>query len=445
MVLIMMGVAVVVIETISHLIEGTLNAVFFREVGLYLIVLPFLGFLVLRWMDRSENERYQAEQNLTQVITATRQLAGASDFTDLADQVLQLGRSILPAARIALFLHNANFDVYEMICSYQDKDQPASQDPTSLPASSIQINAGFHRLEELSLDNEDRSVEMWTCCLPLCIADQPVGLLQWELPAQVPTDPNAVLTLESIAPEIALALDRARLRLTTRSQAAIAEAERRHIAQDLHDTLGQNIAYLRLKLDELTLEGNPVLDIHEIHEELHRMQGIADEAYIQIRETLADLNPENIKEFSLALLELSRQVANRARLSIEFNQTGTPIPLQPHVKRQLLFICRETMNNIEKHAGAEYVQINLEWIGQALSVRFQDNGKGFIPGEVDRENHFGLNIMQERSQSISATMKVESNPGKGTVVTIIVPLYTGGIPASRSATEDITLPVFSQR
>lgn len=451
LVLIFMGLAVAIVEITVHILDRGINSLFLQEMAVYVLLLPGLGLLVLYFLEKSERERARAVDDLNQFVSVIHQLGGTTDFGELVDQVLQFPRAIFPVGSTILYLYNADFDAYEETASWLDPHAGSqagwmvSQLPVCSACRLAQVT-GFHPLPEAPEQSPDGiQLPYRRYCLPLSLAGHPVGLLHLDLPAQTIPSEAKVRTLNNIAPEVALALDRARLNLSARSQAAIAEAERRHIAQDLHDTLGQNIAYLRLKLDQLTYEENPLLEIHKIQEELERMHTIAEEAYQQVRETLADLHPENSKDFSLVVLEQTRTIAERSQIQIDFNQEGAPIPLQPHVKRQLLYICREALANVEKHAGAQHAQVYLNWCPETLVIHIQDDGQGFIPEEVDALNHFGLTIMHERADSISARMKVDSKPEGGTEVSVEVPLYTNGVPASRAAAQDITLPIFTRR
>jgi signal transduction histidine kinase len=86
-----------------------------------------------------------------------------------------------------------------------------------------------------------------------------------------------------------------------------------------------------------------------------------------------------------------------------------------------MYVCREALNNIERHASARHVQIEVKWSQSELLVLIQDDGVGFDPELIQSDRHYGLKIMQERMEALDGTVYVNSSVGKGARLTIILP------------------------
>ncbi|RMF04446.1 MAG: PAS domain S-box protein [Chloroflexi bacterium] len=209
-------------------------------------------------------------------------------------------------------------------------------------------------------------------------------------------------------------------------QAAL-EKERARIARDLHDSLGQSMGYLRLKLDQYSMEGAAV-DSETLRQELVHMRDVANESYEIVRSMLAAARPSNSNALHAVLLAQARSVGSRARFKVELNSEGQARALPPVVQQQVLFICQEALNNIEKHAAAEMVNIDLIWQPRALTIKMVDDGHGFRTDVAVEQGHFGLTIMQERATEINGRLTINSAPGRGTELVLEIPVAPVVVP-----------------
>jgi signal transduction histidine kinase len=257
--------------------------------------------------------------------------------------------------------------------------------------------------------------------LPLTRNDLQVGLIQVEYAESQPPRPFENEALKHAAPLMALALEGALLQALAAEQAAESETQRQQIAQNLHDSLAQNISYLRLKLDQLT-GGNAVQEIGVVLAELERMRSTADEAYQQVRSTLEELNPLQGKDLMNVITSQARAITGRANIHLNTNQIGSPLTLPPVMRQQILYIAREALHNIEKHAHASAVSIQCIWLENELIIKITDNGVGFNPLFMPQEGHYGLWIMQNRASEINGVLKILPADKQGTEVTLWVPV-----------------------
>jgi signal transduction histidine kinase len=261
-------------------------------------------------------------------------------------------------------------------------------------------------------------------CLPLVHGEQLIGMLFIAFPASLTVPVGQFKVFTRMAPEISLALDRAIMQRSMLSQAATNEAERRKIAQDMHDSLAQNIGFLRLKLDQLTGE-DAITEISEIRDNLNHMKQIADISYNQVRDTLTSLRPREAVDLGAFLQNFAKSIGDRSGITIQFESNGIPIPVPLTVYRQIIFICQEAMINSEKHSNATTLTVNVEWSENTLNVRICDNGIGFEPTSPVPHGHYGISIMRERSEEIRARLEVRSQPGNGMTVELSVPIPNG--------------------
>jgi len=210
--------------------------------------------------------------------------------------------------------------------------------------------------------------------------------------------------------------------ITARKQAeAERERERARIARDLHSSLGHNLGYLHLKLDEMT--GNEALkEIVGVRRDLTQMRQAANEAYEMVRSMLAASLPANTTDLATALLIQARSVGQRGNFEVQLTSDGQPRPLSPVVQQQVLYLFQEALINVEKHAQARQVAISLAWAEEALTITLSDDGCGFEVGTPQVARGYGLTIMQDRAQEINGRLSLISHPGAGTKVILRLPL-----------------------
>ena len=191
------------------------------------------------------------------------------------------------------------------------------------------------------------------------------------------------------------------------------------IARDLHDTIGQNISYLRMKLDFLA--GKKIRKQAEMQLELQNMARAANESYDLIRGTLALLQSDNSTDLFRLFTRYAEQIEERASFKMVFSSQGEARFISAKRMRQLFYIYREILNNIEKHANATEVCMELTWSPTALELGVSDNGCGFDPLKVQYSGHYGLKFMRERAELLNGSLTIQSAIGSGTHMKLWVP------------------------
>ena len=191
------------------------------------------------------------------------------------------------------------------------------------------------------------------------------------------------------------------------------------IARDLHDTVGQNIGYLRMKLDHLAETGPQ--DPQDLEAELENMLKVANESYDLIRGKLDTLQAGDLTDPISSFTQYASKIEARSPFMINLSSQGEAKPLAPNQVRQLFFVFREALSNIEKHANASLVDVRLTWNEEDLTLMIADNGLGFDPEDLDLSNRYGLRFMRERIETLNGIFEVQSANKTGTIVEISLP------------------------
>jgi PAS domain S-box-containing protein len=195
------------------------------------------------------------------------------------------------------------------------------------------------------------------------------------------------------------------------------------IGRDLHDTLGNHISFLRMNLEHLS-EAESV-DSITIKSQLQNMTKAANEAYEMIRAMLAILQTENFDDPPSLFYHYADQIVERSTFQCELTSKGDSRQLSLAQLRQLFYIFREALGNIEKHANAKHVYGEFIWGDETLTLNMSDDGTGFDPESVQTSGHFGLKFMRERTEQMKGSFYIRSLPGKGTTVTVVIPYESG--------------------
>jgi signal transduction histidine kinase len=239
-----------------------------------------------------------------------------------------------------------------------------------------------------------------------------IGLVSIEHPDPNHFNDRDVELLNGFAEPAALALDNARW--FGRLRTVGAEEERTRIARDLHDRIGQSLAYLAFELDRIVKTDSRG---ETISESLEQLRSDVRDVIRDVRDTLYDLRTDvSESQDVLTVLDLYLQrVRERTGLDIVLRSEETGrLPLLQ--ERELFRIAQEALANIEKHAAAHHVTVTWQSDGTTAVLEVADDGKGFPIGRAGRLDSYGIIGMRERAASIGATLEVESTQGVGTRV-----------------------------
>jgi signal transduction histidine kinase len=193
-------------------------------------------------------------------------------------------------------------------------------------------------------------------------------------------------------------------------------AERERLAHELHDNVSQTLFSAGMIADALPIlwENDQTMG----QKNLEMLSVLIRGASAEMRALLLELNPPAFHNQTLGKLLETLVVAARARTQAAVSlKVADECQLTDEVTIAFHRIAQESLNNIAKHAEASEVFIDLSCTPQSVELRIQDDGRGFDPQAIPA-GHLGIGIMHERARKIGATLKIESEPGSGTLVIV---------------------------
>jgi signal transduction histidine kinase len=229
----------------------------------------------------------------------------------------------------------------------------------------------------------------------------------------------------ALAHQATLAIQLTRLSAQGRQSAVM--AERNRMARDMHDTLAQGFTGVIVQLEavEEAMSQNQAV---KASGHLNRAGDLARESLREARRSVQALRPQALEEKPLneALRELIEKTTGGTTVRAEFTMRGQPRELPAEWEANILRIGQEVLTNVLRHARASEFKVMLVFDRREIRVDLRDNGHGFDPGR--RHEGFGLQGMRERVESMGGQISVQSAEGKGTVISIILPLTAASEP-----------------
>lgn len=212
------------------------------------------------------------------------------------------------------------------------------------------------------------------------------------------------------------------LRSLTAHLQNIREEERMHIAREMHDELGQLLTAFKMDISWLDkkLAGSDAV----IRNKLADMSKLTEDAVVFVRNLASELRPSMLDDFGLipALEWHSKEFEKRFNVEVEFQPEMKELKTPPLIGTGLFRMYQESLTNIARHAEATKVIAVLQVTDGRLYFSIRDNGKGFVVATDNHKKTLGLLGMKERAAMIGGNLEINSSPGKGTLVLIIVPL-----------------------
>lgn len=224
-------------------------------------------------------------------------------------------------------------------------------------------------------------------------------------------------TLHSFAEMIGVSIENARQAGERRRNNLI--SERQAIANEIHDTLAQTLAFGRMRmsvLQEAMRKGDEILTrrcLEDVNEALDNGKQTARELITHFR---SQMDPKGLGH---ALQVLAGDFSGRTGIELDYSSRVMDFPLSMEHELQVFQIIREALSNIAAHSGASRASLHVSQEGDRYVFAMSDNGAG-MPDSAAPEGHYGLTIMRERAQQIGAEIEVESEMGQGTRIRLIL-------------------------
>lgn len=197
------------------------------------------------------------------------------------------------------------------------------------------------------------------------------------------------------------------------------EMERQRLSRELHDGIGQLLIAIKLRLEALLYQ-----DGKDIKNSIQELKKYFDTIIDEVRRISNNLMPSVLEAFGIAIAfrNLFADTEELSGLRIQFVSKGSFDDLDKKTKTYIYRLTQEALSNIVKHADAREVHVTLVRENEVLTLSIRDNGKGFSPETAGKEGGNGIQNMRERASLLRGTIDIRSAPGKGTVITVIVPI-----------------------
>jgi len=204
--------------------------------------------------------------------------------------------------------------------------------------------------------------------------------------------------------------------------------ERNRIAREWHDTLlaGFSAVGWQLETTARRLDREP----EEAFESLEIARRMVQHCQAEARRIIWDLREDLSGAESLddAISRSLVRLTTGSTVKRTFDVAGEPVKLGREVERNVVCIVQEAAFNAIRHGCADEIAVHLQYLGDRLAVRVQDNGVGFDSERLAKNGagHFGVLGMQERANALGGRFQLRSRPGDGTLVEAVFPFSTGG-------------------
>jgi two-component system NarL family sensor kinase len=252
--------------------------------------------------------------------------------------------------------------------------------------------------------------------IPLYFRDTPLGIMNLTSPTWRRLSRDELRLLSTIAYQLGIAIERARL-ADESTQLARAE-ERARIAREIHDTLAQGLTAISLDLEGALnhLQSDPA----RARERLERALAMSHRSLEDARQSVLSLRTNPLtKPLPEALHALARGFTSETGVRVQVETSGAVV-LNAEQETDLFRIAQEALNNVQRHAGAREVEIELRSTASVLRLSIRDDGRGFDPASVGEGRH-GVLGMKERAKLLRGRLRIRSKPGRGSSITVTVP------------------------
>jgi signal transduction histidine kinase len=222
------------------------------------------------------------------------------------------------------------------------------------------------------------------------------------------------------------------LRAFSRRLVEVQEVERRHLARELHDEIGQALTAAKLSLQSAMSDAGAALTAR-----LQETMSILERLLGQVRQISINLRPSMLDDLGLvpALRALLDQQGRRASVAVHFSEKNVPDNLDPEIQTTCFRIAQEAITNALRHANATQIDVDLRCENGKLRLLIHDNGIGF-DAESTQVQTIGLGLIgiRERAALAGGRARIISSPGKGTTIEVLLPLSLRGERTSRGPT-----------
>lgn len=205
------------------------------------------------------------------------------------------------------------------------------------------------------------------------------------------------------------------------------EEERSRVAREIHDGPAQSMSNVVLKAE--ICEKLFDINLDQARSELQHLKQIVRESLKDVRRIIYNLRPMSLEDLGLlpTLQKYVESFSMETGIQVSFHRRGLDMAIDDKNLNLTIFrVVQEALNNVRKHSGAKTADVRVEFTPISVALKISDTGKGFdtnrmMVGKDDNSGGFGLFSMKERIELMNGKMEITSQPGKGTVVKVVLP------------------------
>jgi two-component system, NarL family, nitrate/nitrite sensor histidine kinase NarX len=376
----------------------------------------------------AKTERIEAQRaRLEALYEVSAFLAKANTIEELSKGFSQRVRSVMKADAVAVRWSdeaNQRFLMLASDCFPQEmQDEERSLIAGACACGSLQPDA---RTRVIPIHSHD-AAPMRQCAkvgyqnlvsVPVRLQQRMIGEIDLFFRSDIQLNADETELLDALASHLASALEGLRAAALER-EAAVGE-ERALLARELHDSIAQSLAFLKIQAGLLrgaVQKQQP----EKVQSTLDELDAGLKESINDVRELLVHFRTRtNTDDIEAALQETLQKFQHQTGLPTRLQLDGEGLPLPADVQVQVLHVVQEALSNVRKHADASHVSLDVHKGSQWRFV-VRDNGSGFDTAQQHGETHVGTKIMRERAERIGASVLIESRVGQGTTVTLTLP------------------------
>ena len=377
---------------------------------------------------QAKTQRIEAQRaRLEALYEVSAFLAKANTIEELSKGFSQRVRAVMKADAVAVRWSDEANQRYLMLasdCFPQDMQaEERSLIAGACACGSLQPDARtrvipIHSHEAAPMRHCARAGYQNLVSVPVRLQQRLIGEVDLFFRSDVQLSADETELLDALASHLASALEGLRAAALER-EAAVGE-ERALLARELHDSIAQSLAFLKIQAQLLRNAVN--------RQQTDKVQSTLDELDAGLKESINDVREllvhfrtrTNTGDIDSALQETLQKFQHQTGLPTRLHVDGEGLPLPADVQVQVLHVVQEALSNVRKHADASHVSLDVHK-GEQWRFVVRDNGTGFDVAQQHGETHVGTKIMRERAERIGASVQIESQAGQGTTVTLTLP------------------------
>jgi len=391
---------------------------------------------------KTQLSRLQNEvERLRSLLLMTANLNSTLNYERVLEMTLDLAHNALEDARDSRLISALMLFSKDDLFIASARGLPHADLRVTLPGSrgilgETLVNVQTHITHDPRNDPElKRFVSLHNCAvaiaLPLVVGLEIYGLLFFGHPDGAYFSQDRVEILEAVAQQSMIALQNAKLYSDLEQEkeriAEIQEEARHKLARDLHDGPTQSIGAIAMRVNfaRRLVQRDP----NQAAEELFKIEELARRTTKEIRQMLFTLRPLILESEGLvqALRQLSEKMKeNHGQNVVIETKDDVADDLEMGKQGVIFFIVEEATNNARKHAKADHIWVRMRRKGDLLHLEIEDDGAGFdvehVQSNYEQRGSLGMVNLHERTELVNGIIKIDSKPGRGTKVSVTIPV-----------------------